>query len=113
MQNTKDRVFAVQRRVKEIEIEKRIQKRRLVGFSFLAASLLIIVGLSLLMPNITSTMSAEQYNNHIISASIFDENNYLGYIFIGILAFSLGISVTILSYQIRKRNQLDQDDLED
>ncbi len=113
MQNTKERVFAVKERIKEIEVEKKIGKRRLIKISSLAASLLVILGLSLLMPGLEATIFDGQYDGHTISASIFDGSDFLGYIFIGLLAFILGISVTILSYHFKRRNQLDQDNLED
>ncbi len=113
MQTSKERVFAVKHRINEIEVEKKIRKRRILGISSLSISLFIILGLALHMPSIVATISNKPYTSQVLSASIFDGSNFLGCIIIGILAFSLGVSVTILCYRIKQRDLLDQEELGD
>ncbi len=113
MKNTEERVLAVKLRAKEIETQKRIHRRHMLSISSLAASLILIVGLSFFMPGLMTSMSDCGYSNFGASASIFDESNILGYILTGFLAFALGISVTILSYKIKLKNQLDKEARDD
>lgn len=106
MRNTEERVLAVQLKVKAIETKKRKTKRQLINCSAVAFSLVLIVGLSILIPGIMETISDSNYNNLGAFASIFKGSDFLGYVLIGILAFALGVSATILSYKIKKRDQL-------
>jgi len=113
MRNTEERVLAVKLRIKEIESQKRIRRGHILCISSFAACLLLLVGLSSIMPSIMNSMSDDGYANFGAAASIFDGSNYFGFILIGFLAFALGVSVTILSYKIKLINQTDQIDKED
>ena len=113
MRNTEERVLAVKLRTKEIEGQKRIRRGRMLCISSFAACLLLLVGLSFVMPGVMNSMSGGEYTNFGTAASIFEGNNFFGFVLIGFLAFALGVSVTILSYKIKLTNQLDQEDKED
>ncbi len=108
MLNTEERVLAVKLRAKEIQAQKRKLKGHIFSISALVTSLLIIVGLAYLIPSVTDSMPNNEYRNFGLGASIFVENNFLGYVFIGFLAFALGISVTILAYKIKLKSQLEE-----
>ena len=110
MRTTEERVLAVKSRIKEIEDQKRAWKGRMTGISSLAACLMFIAGLSFVMPGVMDSMADGDYANLATTASIFEKNNFLGYILIGLIAFALGISVTILSYKIKLMNFLNQED---
>ena len=47
-----------------------------------------------------------------MNASIFADSHVLGYIIIALLAFALGVSVTIFCYYLKRLNQ-QADDFED
>ena len=113
MRNTEERVLAVKRRAKEIERQKRIRKGRIVMASYAAACLLLIVGLSLAMPGIMAGMPESEYAYFGAAAGIFDQKGGLGYVLIGLLAFLLGVSVTILGYRLRLSNRLKHNNSED
>lgn len=113
MRNTEERVLAVKLRTKEIEGQKRIRRGRMLCISSFAACLLLLVGLSFIMPGVMDFMTDDEYVHLDTAASIFDGSNFFGFVFIGFLAFALGVSVTILSYKIKLANQLDQEDKED
>ncbi|MCK9268081.1 MAG: DUF4179 domain-containing protein [Alkaliphilus sp.] len=113
MRNTEERVLAVKLRTKEIEGQKRIRRGRMLCIGSFAACLLLLVGLSFVMPGVMYSMSDDKYSNFGTAASIFDGSNFFGFVLIGFLAFALGISVTILFYKIKLINQLDQEDKED
>ena len=113
MRNTEERVLAVKLRTKEIEGQKRIRRGRMLCISSFAACLLLLVGLSFVMPGVMDFMTDDEYVHLDTAASIFDGSNFFGFVLIGFLAFALGVSVTILSYKIKLANQLDQEDKED
>ena len=113
MRSTEERIAAVKRRSKEMERKKQIRRGRIVGISSVAACLIFIVGLSFAMPGIMAGMANGAYTYVGAAASIFDGSGGFGYVLIGLLAFVLGVSVTILCYRIRLRSQNDHENTED
>ncbi len=105
MRNTDQRVLAVKQRTMEINRKKQMQQSRMVGISAVALSLLFIAGLSFTMPSIMEGMSDDSYIYPGLTAGIFDTSGGLGYLLIALLAFALGVCVTILSYRIHHRNR--------
>jgi cytochrome bd-type quinol oxidase subunit 2 len=112
MRSTEERVAAVKRRTKEMQRQKQMHRRCILGISSVAACLLFIVGLSLAMPGIMADLQDAVYTYSGVAASIFDGSSGFGYVLIGLLAFVLGVSVTILSYHIHQRNQRSREDAE-
>ena len=104
MRNTEERAAAVKQRAKEMQRQKHIRRSRIVMVSSAAACLFIIVGLSLAMPGIIAGMPESEYAHFGAAAGIFNMNGAFGYVLIGLLAFVLGVSVTILGYRIRLKN---------
>lgn len=113
MRNTEERVLAVKHRAKEIERQMRIRKNRIVTLSYAAACFLLIAGLSFAMPGLVAGMPEGEYTYFGAAAGIFDKNGCFGYVLIGVLAFLLGVSVTILAYRLNMRNRLKREDSED
>ncbi len=108
MRNTEERLLAVRRRAREIEARGSKRRSRVILASAIAASLLIIVGLSLFIPSVTASLSSTEYFQPGATASVFDVSNSLGYILIGLLAFGLGVALTILCYRIQIGNKKEQ-----
>ena len=113
MRNTEQRVAAVKRRAKEIQRQKKARRGRTVGISSAAACLIFIVGLSFAMPGIMAGMANGAYTYVGAAASIFDGGGGFGYALIGLLAFALGVSVTILSYHIQLRSRRNRENAEE
>lgn len=105
MRNTEERVAAVKLRAMEISGKKRIRRGRIIGISSAAACLMLITGLSFAMPGIMKKLPGDSYAYPGLTASIFDESGLLGYILIGLLAFTLGVCFTILCYRINLHNR--------
>lgn len=101
MRSNEERVEAVRRRVAEIERQKRRQKSWIAAVSAVAACLAVIIGLSLFMPGISESLSAGNYANYATAAGIFTSDAAIGYIIIGLLAFVLGVCVTILCFKLK------------
>ena len=113
MRSSEERVAAVELRVKEMKRQKQVWQGRLISISSVAACLLFIIGLSLAMPGLLVGLPGGVYTYSGAAASIFDGRHGFDYVLIGVLAFSLGVSVTILCYCIRQRNQKNCEDTED
>ena len=108
MRSNEERVVEVKRRIAEIERQKKLRRSRIAAVSAVAACLVLIVVLSLFMPGIAGQLRPGGYSDYEMVASMFGENGALGYIIIGLLAFFLGVCVTILCFRIRLLNREEQ-----
>ena len=108
MRSNEERVAEVKRRIAEKERQKKLRRSRIAAVSAVAACLVLIVVLSLFMPGIAGQLRPGGYSDYEMVASMFGENGALGYIIIGLLAFLLGVCVTILCFRIRLLNREEQ-----
>lgn len=102
MRNTDERVALVQLRLKEIRQKKRLRQVQAIGAFSITACLLVIIGISTAMPQMVAEMG-EIMGGAV--ASIFVESGKTGYIFVGVLAFALGVCVTLLSFRLRHKGE--------
>ena len=72
-----------------------------------AACLVLLIGVSLAMPGIAASIQTGNYSGFETAASIFHSGAALGYIVIGLLAFLLGVCVTVLCFRLRQMNRED------
>ena len=107
MRNPEERVAETKRRIAKIEREKRRRRNTITMASAVAACLALLVGASLAMPGIAANLQTGDYSGFETAASIFHSGAALGYIVIGLLAFLLGVCVTILCFRIRQMNRED------
>lgn len=101
MRSHEERVAAVKRRVAQVERQKRQRRNRVMALSAVAACLAVIVGVSFAMPGISEKLIAGDYNGYETTASIFSGSAATGYIIIGLLAFVLGVCVTVLCFKLK------------
>ena len=98
MRTTAERLAAAKRRARELERQR--QRRRVRGLcAGTAACLVVIVSLALAMPGITEGFSDTALGGGM-AASIFSGRS-LGYLVVGLLAFALGVCVTVLCVRLR------------
>ncbi len=109
MRNTEERLTAVLNRVTELDRQSRRTRAGYLAVMSFAACLLAIVALSAYMPKWTESSANAESSGMAYSASLFAGNGALGYLVIGILAFILGVSVTILCFRLRSAAR-DKDD---
>ena len=64
------------------------------------------------MPGIAAHIQTGNYSGFETAASIFHGGAALGYIIIGLLAFLLGVCVTVLCFRIRQFSREDAQDKE-
>ncbi len=105
MRTTDERIFSVERRVKELQQKKSQRQYYYISLSAVAACLIIIVGIGFSMPDILEGFSGGHYNNTLMMASIFYEGKAIGYVLIGLLAFALGVCLTILCFRLQPGRQ--------
>ena len=79
------------------------RKRRALNAACLAACLLLVAGCGMLMPDLTSHATEGAVTHASGAASLIGDHAALGYILMGLLAFLLGVCVTVLLYRLRRR----------
>ena len=112
MRSHEERVVEAKRRIAKIEREKRRRRDTITIASAVAACLALLIGASLAMPGIAASIQTCDYSGFETAASIFHGGAALGYIVIGLLAFLLGVCVTVLCFRLRQMNRDDTQDKE-
>ena len=112
MRSHEERVAETKRRIAKMEREKRLRRNTITAASAVAACLALIVGVSFVMPDIAVKIQTGGYAGFETAASIFHGGAALGYIVIGLLAFLLGVCVTVLCFRLRQMNRDDTQDKE-
>ena len=112
MRSHEERVAETKRRIAKIEREKRRRRNTVTMASAVAACLALLIGASLAMPGIAANIQTGDYAGFETAASIFHGGAALGYIVIGLLAFLLGVCVTVLCFRLRQMSREDGQDKE-
>ncbi len=107
MRSHEERVAEAKRRIAKIEREKRRRRNTITIASSVAACLALLIGVSLAMPGIAASIQTGNYSGFETAASIFHSGAALGYIVIGLLAFLLGVCVTVLCFRLRQMSRED------
>lgn len=97
MRSNTERVEAAKRRAAEIERRRRAMRAKLAVCGSAAASLAVIVALAFVMPALDGSAVIEGAHG---AGSVF-ASGAAGYIVIGVLAFALGVAVTLLGVKLR------------
>ena len=80
--------------------------------SAVAACLVLLIGASLAMPGIAASIQTGDYSGFETAASMYGGGAALGYIVIGLLAFLLGVCVTVLCFRLRQMHREDDQNKE-
>ena len=112
MRSHEERVTETKRRIAKIERENRLRRNTIAMASAVAACLALLIGASLAMPGIAASIRTGNYSGFETTASIYGGGAALGYIVIGLLAFLLGVCVTVLCFRLRQMNREDGQDKE-
>ena len=112
MRSHEERVAEVKQKIAARERENRLRRGRIAIAVAAAACLALIVGASLAMPGIAVRLQSGDYSGFETAASIFHSGAALGYIVIGLLAFLLGVCVTVLCFRLRQMSREDDQNKE-
>ena len=100
MRSHEERVAETKRRIAKMEREKRLRRNTVTMASAVAACLAVIVGVSLFMPDMVNRMEPGISSGFGTAATMLGGSAALGYIVTGLLAFVLGVCVTIACFRI-------------
>ena len=112
MRSHEERVVETKRRIAAMERKKRLRRNTVTMASTVAACLVLLIGASLAMPGIAESIQTGDYSGFETAASIFHGGAALRYIVIGLLAFLLGVCVTVLCFRLRQMSREDGQDKE-
>ena len=112
MRSHEERVVEAKRRIAKIEREKRRRRDTITIASAVAACLALLIGASLAMPGIAANIQTGNYSGFETAASMYGGGAALGYIVIGLLAFLLGVCVTVLCFRLRQMSREDDQNKE-
>ena len=112
MRSHEERVAETKRRIAQIEREKRLRRNTITMASAVAACLVLLIGASLAMPGMAAKIQTGDYSGFETAASMYGGGAALGYIVIGLLAFLLGVCVTVLCFRLRQMSREDEQDRE-
>ena len=100
MRNHEERLEEVQKRIAKVQYKQKQRRSYMMAVSSVAVCLVVIVGLASVMPGVAQNIIVSDYDTFKTTASIFTEGTMFGYLLIGLIAFVLGVCVTILCLHI-------------
>ena len=105
MRTNEARARLIHRRTAEIKQERQIKKQRRLDAVCMAACLLLVIGIGTMMPGLMRNAADGSIVHSSGTASLIGSHAALGYIVMGLLAFFLGVCVTVLLYRLRRREE--------
>lgn len=108
MRTNEERTGLIHQRTAEIKRERQKKKQRALDMICIAACLLLIVGIGSFLPDWVVGIPGGEVHHASGAASLVGSHAALGYILMGLMAFLLGVCVTVLLYRLRRRNEREQ-----
>ena len=101
MRTDEERLKAMHKRAEQIARRNQVRKAWGITAAAIAASIALIVLVGMSMPGIVDG-ERSLVQDQGMSARVFSSSSILGYVVIAILAFALGVSVTILCVRLKR-----------
>lgn len=108
MRTNEERAGLVHKRAAEIKRERQKKKQRALDMSCIAACLILVIGIGSFMPGLAAGIPGGEVHHASGAASLVGSHAALGYILMGLMAFLLGVFVTVLLYRLHRRNERKQ-----
>ena len=108
MRTNEERAELIHKRTTEIKRERQRRKQRALDMICMAACLILVVGIGSFMPGLTAGIPGGEVHHASGAASLVGSHAALGYILMGLMAFLLGVCVTMLLYRLHRRNERKQ-----
>ena len=108
MRTNEERAGLIHKRTAEIKRERQKRNQRALDAICIAACLILIVGIGSFMPDLVADISGGAVRHASGAASLVGSHGALGYILMGLMAFLLGVCVTVLLYRLHRRNERKQ-----
>lgn len=100
MRTNEERIAAMHKRAAELKKETRHRHALILSAASVAACFMLVLALAVSLPGMNTAITAQDTGE--MSASLFAGSGALGFIVIGIIAFLLGVSVTVFCSQLKK-----------
>lgn len=110
MRSHEERFAEAKRQIAARNQAKRLRHGTITAAAAAAACLALLTGVSFAMPGIAAQFRTDGRTGFKTAASMYGGSDALGYIVIGLLAFLLGVCVTILCFRLR---QMDREDAQE
>ena len=104
MRTNEERAGLVHKRTEDIKRKQKKLKQCAFDMICFAACLILIIGIGSFMPGLMLGITADEIHHSSGTASLVGNHAALGYILMGLMAFLLGVCVTVLLYRLRRRN---------
>ena len=109
MRTNEERILAMHRRANELKNSARARAAKIMMAVSAAAGLAAAVLLAIFMPGFSERMISGNHISAWMNASIFSNNSSIGYIIIALVAFLLGVTVTLFCLCLKKWKDKDGD----
>ena len=114
MRTNEERAGLIHKRTAEIQRERQKKKQRALDMLCIAVCLVLVVGIGSFMPGWAAGIPGGEARHASGAASLVGSHAALGYILMGLMAFLLGVCVTVFLYRLHRRNERErQENLND
>ena len=110
MRSHEERITETKRRIAARQREKRLRRDKITMVSAAAACLALLAGVSIAMPGMTAQLQPDSCTGFETTASMYGGSDALGYIIVGLLAFLLGVCMTILCFRLQQMERDEKDE---
>ncbi len=108
MRTNEERAELIHKRTAELKRERQQRKQRRLDRLCIAACLILVVGIGSFLPDWVVGVPGGEVHHASGAASLVGSHAALGYILMGLMAFLLGVFVTVLLYRLHRRNEREQ-----
>ena len=108
MRTNEERAGLIHKRTVEIKRERQKKKQHALDMICIVACLILIVGIGSFLPDRVVGVPGGEVHHASGAASLVGSHASLGYILMGLMAFLLGVCVTVLLYRLHRRNERKQ-----
>ena len=108
MRTNEERAGLIHKRTAEIKRERQKKKQHALDMICITACLILIIGIGSFIPGLTADITSEEVHHASGVASLVGSHAALSYILMGIMAFLLGVCVTVLLYRPHRRHKRNQ-----
>ena len=105
MRTNEERAGLVHKRTAEIKTKRQNKKQRARDAICIAVCLILVVEIGSFMSGWTAGLTGSEVQHTSGAASLVGSHAALGYILMGLMAFLLGVCVTVLLYRLHRRNK--------
>ena len=108
MRTNEERAGLIHKRTTEIKRERQRRKQRALDMICMAACLILVVGIGSFMPGLVVGIPGGEVHQQSGAAGLVGSHASLGYILMGLMAFLLGVCVTVILYRLHRNNERKQ-----